>query len=223
MSVLDGDGAAAHQCQIEFDALAQHLRRLRVGDDGVEPAPGILEEIGLERGNAEEFASRMAPEPGRRRQRLELLAQPGIRQDVDAQQAGAQAGEIAMVLVERGVVGDRVEGGRAGSRITLGGYTEAGDAQCLANEQFELGDVRSLDTVMRELVEDGYLPSFCTACYRKGRTGEHFMEFAIPGFIKRLCTPNALLTLKEYEVDYASPEVREKSRRLIADELARIE
>lgn len=71
----------------------------------------------------------------------------------------------------------------AGSRIELAGYTEAGDAQVLQREQFQLGDIRPLDDVMRELLVDGYIPSFCTACYRLGRTGEHFMEFAIPGFI----------------------------------------
>ena len=65
---------------------------------------------------------------------------------------------------------------------------------------------------MRELLQDGYIPSFCTACYRLGRTGEHFMEFAIPGFIKRFCTPNALTTLMEYLVDYASPETRARRR-----------
>ena len=80
----------------------------------------------------------------------------------------------------------------AGSRIELGGYTEAGDAQVMEREQFQLGDIRPLDEVMRELLADGYIPSFCTACYRLGRTGEHFMEFAIPGFIQNLCTPNAL-------------------------------
>ncbi|PKN59238.1 MAG: [FeFe] hydrogenase H-cluster radical SAM maturase HydG [Deltaproteobacteria bacterium HGW-Deltaproteobacteria-14] len=113
----------------------------------------------------------------------------------------------------------------AGSRLELGGYTEAGDAQVQVREreQFELGDVRSLDTVMRELVADGYLPSFCTACYRLGRTGEHFMEFAIPGFIKRLCTPNALCTLEEYLVDYASPETRAAGEALIARELTALE
>lgn len=111
----------------------------------------------------------------------------------------------------------------AGSRIELGGYTEAGDAQCLEREQFELGDVRSLDQVMRELVEDGYIPSFCTACYRLGRTGEHFMEFAIPGFIKRFCTPNALLTLAEYLVDYGKPATREKGFALIEAEIARLD
>ena len=106
----------------------------------------------------------------------------------------------------------------AGSRIEIGGYTEAGDAQCMHLEQFELGDVRSLDTVMRELMEDGYVPSFCTACYRLGRTGEHFMEFAIPGFIQEFCTPNALATLMEFLVDYATPETRTAGERLIAAE-----
>ena len=104
----------------------------------------------------------------------------------------------------------------AGSRIEIGGYTEAGDAQRMEREQFSLGDVRPLDAVMRDLIEDGYVPSFCTACYRLGRTGEHFMEFAIPGFIKRFCTPNALSTLMEYLVDYASPETRAAGEKVIA-------
>ncbi|MBP1751998.1 MAG: iron-only hydrogenase maturation protein HydG [Geobacteraceae bacterium] len=111
----------------------------------------------------------------------------------------------------------------AGSRIELGGYTEAGDAQVMEREQFSLGDIRSLDEVMRELMTDGYVPSFCTSCYRVGRTGEHFMEFSIPGFIKEFCTPNALLTLEEYLVDYAAPETRAVGEKLIEEELARIE
>ena len=94
----------------------------------------------------------------------------------------------------------------AGTRIELGGYTEGGQQQDLRREQFQIGDVRPLDEVMGELLTDGYIPSFCTACYRLGRTGEHFMEFAIPGFIQNMCTPNALTTLQEYLVDYASPE-----------------
>jgi len=110
----------------------------------------------------------------------------------------------------------------AGSRIELGGYTEAGDAQVMEREQFQLGDVRSLDEVMRELMTDGYVPSFCTSCYRVGRTGEHFMEFSIPGFIKEFCTPNALLTLEEYLADYASPETREVGERLIVEELVKL-
>jgi len=112
----------------------------------------------------------------------------------------------------------------AGSRIELGGYTEAGDAQqqVREREQFELGDVRSLDDIIRELVTDGYLPSFCTACYRLGRTGEQFMEFAIPGFIERLCTPNALTTLQEYLVDYASPATRKVGEALIQQQLGKM-
>ena len=110
----------------------------------------------------------------------------------------------------------------AGSRIELGGYTEVGDAQVMDREQFQLGDIRSLDEVMRELVGDGYTPSFCTACYRLGRTGEHFMEFAIPGFIQQMCTPNALTTLCEYLVDYASEETRTAGEKLIDAELAKL-
>jgi 2-iminoacetate synthase len=110
----------------------------------------------------------------------------------------------------------------AGSRIELGGYTEAGDAQqqVREREQFELGDVRSLDEIVRRLMDDDYIPSFCTACYRLGRTGEHFMEFAIPGFIERLCTPNAFSTLVEYLVDYASPATRAVGEKMLQRELA---
>jgi len=111
----------------------------------------------------------------------------------------------------------------AGSRIELGGYTEAGDSQCMEQQQFELGDIRPLDLVMRDLLEDGYIPSFCTSCYRLGRTGEHFMEFAVPGFIKRFCTPNALVTLQEYLIDYASEPTRRIGEALINQELAQIE
>lgn len=110
----------------------------------------------------------------------------------------------------------------AGSRIELGGYTEAGDAQIVEREQFELGDVRSLDAVLGELLVDGYVPSFCTACYRLGRTGEHFMELAIPGFIGNFCTPNALSTLMEYLVDYGTQETYQAGMRMIEAELAKM-
>lgn len=108
----------------------------------------------------------------------------------------------------------------AGSRIELGGYTEMGDMnhQVQEREQFELADMRSLDEIMRQLLQTGHIPSFCTACYRLGRTGEHFMEFAIPGFIEKMCTPNALTTLQEYLIDYASPETIAVGEKLI-DEL----
>ena len=79
-----------------------------------------------------------------------------------------------------------------------------------------------LERSRRELLRDDYIPSFCTACYRLGRTGEHFMEFAIPGFIKRFCTPNALSTLLEYLVDYASDETRQAGLKAVESELAKI-
>ncbi|MBT3279680.1 MAG: [FeFe] hydrogenase H-cluster radical SAM maturase HydG [Phycisphaerales bacterium] len=109
----------------------------------------------------------------------------------------------------------------AGSRIELGGYTEVGDSQVqvVEKEQFKLGDIRSLDEVVRELLTDGYVPSWCTSCYRLGRTGEHFMEFAVPGFIKRYCTPNALTTLQEYLIDYASDETIAVGNGLIDKEI----
>lgn len=124
--------------------------------------------------------------------------------------------------LRREILGFGVSQIDAGSRIELGGYTEAGDAQqqVQEREQFELGDIRSLDDVIRELLVEGYIPSFCTACYRLGRTGEQFMEFAVPGFIQRMCTPNALTTLQEYLVDYASPATRAAGERLLAQQLA---
>jgi 2-iminoacetate synthase len=109
----------------------------------------------------------------------------------------------------------------AGTRLELGAYDEPALAQpCLERGQFALGDTRTLDEVMGELVRDGYLPSFCTACYRQGRTGEHFMEFAVPGFIKRYCTPNALTTLQEYLCDYAGPSTRAAGEALVAQQAA---
>ncbi len=112
----------------------------------------------------------------------------------------------------------------AGTRIELGSYQECREGECqeLNREQFEIRDSRPLESVVRELVEDGFIPSWCTACYRLGRTGEHFMEFSRPGFIKRYCTPNALSTLAEYLVDYAGPETRQAGFALIERELAGI-
>ncbi|WP_231610165.1 [FeFe] hydrogenase H-cluster radical SAM maturase HydG [Labilibaculum euxinus] len=104
----------------------------------------------------------------------------------------------------------------AGTNIQLGGYSEDNaKEQKLEQEQFEIGDPRSLSEVIDELLEKKYLPSFCTACYRKGRTGEHFMEFSVPGFIKRFCSQNAILTLAEYLEDYATPEMKKKGYDLI--------
>jgi len=99
-----------------------------------------------------------------------------------------------------------------GTKLELGSYSESkNEEQNLNREQFVINDNRSLAEIIDELIETGYLPSFCTACYRLGRTGEHFMEFSVPGFIKRFCTPNAILTLAEYVEDYATPEVAKKA------------
>jgi 2-iminoacetate synthase len=108
----------------------------------------------------------------------------------------------------------------AGTRIELAGYTKKSEQE-LNKEQFSIGDTRSMDEILRELLENDYIPSFCTSCYRQGRTGEQFMEFAIPGFIEKFCTPNALLTLEEYLLDYAEPETLKIGEELIKRELER--
>ncbi len=89
----------------------------------------------------------------------------------------------------------------AGTRLEIGAYHEKAsitEAQKLEKEQFQIADNRTLDGAIRWLLSRDFIPSFCTSCYRVGRTGEHFMEYAIPGFIGRFCTPNALMTLAEY-------------------------
>ncbi len=101
----------------------------------------------------------------------------------------------------------------AGSRTNPGGYAE--DEQMDAS-QFSLGDHRSLDEVIRSIAELGYIPSFCTGCYRLGRTGADFMDLAKPGEIKMHCAPNAISTFEEYLMDYASPETRAIGDALIA-------
>jgi len=102
--------------------------------------------------------------------------------------------------------------------LVLGSYS-ASDPEEVKKSQFLLGDTRPLDEVIYELASHGYIPSFCTSCYRAGRTGQHFMEFAIPGFVKNFCTPNALLTFEEYLMDYASPKTKEIGEALIEQEL----
>jgi 2-iminoacetate synthase len=109
----------------------------------------------------------------------------------------------------------------AGSSIGVGSYSEK-DPEIIKKSQFILGDTRTLDEVIYELLKENYIPSFCTACYRAGRTGEHFMEFAIPGFVKRFCTPNALFTLNEYLNDYASEKTKNLGKNIIKKELEKI-
>lgn len=107
-----------------------------------------------------------------------------------------------------------------GTNIELGGYSqEKKETQDLSKGQFQINDNRSLSEIMDELINKGYIPSFCTACYRLGRTGEHFMEFSVPGFIKRYCTPNALLTMAEYLEDYASDETKKNGYLLINNKI----
>ncbi len=111
----------------------------------------------------------------------------------------------------------------AGTKIEMGAYTENKvSKQNLNREQFLINDDRTLSQVIDELIEQEYLPSFCTACYRKGRTGEHFMEFSVPGFIKRFCSPNAILTLSEYVMDYASEATAKKAWALIEKETTKL-
>ena len=86
-------------------------------------------------------------------------------------------------------------------------------------EQFQLGDHRTLDEVIRDVAKMGYIPSFCTACYRLGRTGADFMDLAKPGEIKHHCDPNALSTFLEYLEDYGSPETVSEGEHLIAETL----
>ena len=111
----------------------------------------------------------------------------------------------------------------AGTKLEIGGYQhQKGGEQDINKEQFVIGDTRELDDVMYWLLTKGYIPSFCTACYRMGRTGEHFMEFAIPGFIKRFCTPNALITMAEYLEDYSSEKTKAAGYALIEKELEKM-
>ena len=107
-----------------------------------------------------------------------------------------------------------------GSRTTVGGYTE--QERPTDTEQFDVSDQRTLDEVVRWLMELGYIPSFCTACYREGRTGDRFMALCKSGQIQNCCHPNALLTLKEYLTDYASEETRAIGEALIRAELNNI-
>jgi 2-iminoacetate synthase len=106
----------------------------------------------------------------------------------------------------------------AGSRCNPGGYAELGDGHDA--EQFQLGDHRSLDEVVRDVASLGYTPSFCTACYRLGRTGADFMDLAKPGLIKEHCSPNALSSCMEYLMGYASPDTRKAGEKLVDRELA---
>lgn len=106
------------------------------------------------------------------------------------------------------------------SRTSVGGYCE--EERPHDTEQFDVSDQRTLDEVVRWLMQSGYIPSFCTACYREGRTGDRFMSLCKSGQIQNCCHPNALMTLKEYLMDYASEETVKIGEELIKKELLTI-
>lgn len=108
-----------------------------------------------------------------------------------------------------------------GSRTSVGGYVEE-EAEDESSEQFDVSDKRTLDEVVNWLMDMEYIPSFCTACYREGRTGDRFMSLCKSGQIQNCCLPNALMTLKEYLMDYASQDTREKGEAMIAREIQNI-
>ena len=107
-----------------------------------------------------------------------------------------------------------------GSRTSVGGYTE--EERPHDTEQFDVSDQRTLDEVVRWLMESEFIPSFCTACYREGRTGDRFMQLCKSRQILNCCHPNALMTLQEYLEDYAAPETKEIGEKLIQAELEKI-
>ena len=108
-----------------------------------------------------------------------------------------------------------------GSRTTVGCYN-ASRENAENSAQFETSDTRELDEVVEWLLDVGHIPSFCTACYRAGRQGDRFMPLVKAGEIKNCCLPNALITLKEYLVDYANASVREKGEKMIQEQIPNI-
>ena len=108
-----------------------------------------------------------------------------------------------------------------GSRTSVGGYVEP-EPEDERSEQFDVSDRRTLDEVVNWLMGMGYIPSFCTACYREGRTGDRFMSLCKSGQIQNCCLPNALMTLKEYLLDYASADTRRKGEAMIQQEIENI-
>jgi 2-iminoacetate synthase len=107
-----------------------------------------------------------------------------------------------------------------GSRTSVGGYAEKERPH--DTEQFEVSDERTLDEVVNWLMRTGYIPSFCTACYREGRTGDRFMSLCKSGQIQNCCHPNALMTLKEYLTDYASEDTKRIGEAMIEKEIGTI-
>jgi len=125
-----------------------------------------------------------------------------------------ETAEMRKALIRIGI--SQVSGG---SSVEVGGYA----AREKKGHQFDVADVRSAGEVISWLMDEGLVPSFCTACYRSGRTGDRFMRLAKTGNIKNVCLPNALMTLKEYSLDYGSEAFRQKADTLIQSKLGQIE
>ena len=143
------------------------------------------------------------------------LAVPYTGMILTARETAALRNEV----IEFGV--SQIDGG---TKLELGGYSESlNPEQNLNREQFKVNDDRSLNEIIDELLQHGSIPSFCTSCYRTGRTGEHFMEFSVPGFIKRYCSPNAIMTLAEYLMDYAPEATAKKGWEVIEKNLVDLE
>ena len=125
---------------------------------------------------------------------------------------------VALIRIAVPYTGMIISGG---SRTSVGGYVEP-EPEEENSAQFDVTDQRSLDEVINWLLEMGFIPSFCTACYREGRTGDRFMSLLKAGQISNCCQPNALMTLKEYLMDYASEETRKNGEKLIEKEIENV-
>ena len=122
--------------------------------------------------------------------------------------------EMRKELIKLGI--SQISGG---SSVEVGGYS----ARESSGNQFKMADHRSAQEIIYWLMDEGLVPSFCTACYRKGRTGDRFMSLAKSGNIKNVCLPNALMTLKEYSLDYGNEKFKEKAEKLISEKIDYIE
>ena len=126
--------------------------------------------------------------------------------------------ELRNEIIQYGV--SQIDGG---TKIELGSYSKNEENTDINKGQFKINDDRSLNEVIDELLDQDMIPSFCTSCYRRGRTGEHFMEFSVPGFIKKFCTPNAILTMAEYIEDYATEKTALKGWKAIQKNIETID
>ena len=108
------------------------------------------------------------------------------------------------------------------SKTSVGGYSEEDKSSSEGSDQFELADNRTLDEIVNWLMKMDHIPSFCTACYRQGRTGDRFMSLVKAGQLGNVCQPNALITLQEYLLDYASPDTRTLGEKVIEKNLSKI-